>query len=99
MWSIGIYTGASPLRLRPAGGGVNPILQRAHVGDVTAGFVADPFLVRRGGVWNMFFEVLNHATERGEIGLATSSDGFGWTYQQIVLFEPFHLSNPHVFEW
>lgn len=99
MWSIGIYTGASPLRLRPAPGVVNPILTRADVRDVPARFVADPFMVQRGGVWNMFFEVLNQATDRGEIGLATSSDGFGWTYQRIVIAEPFHLSYPYVFEW
>ena len=99
MWSIGIYTGASPLRLRPADGVVNPILTREDVHDAPAGFVADPFMVRRGGVWNLFFEVLNQATDRGEIGLATSSDGFSWTYQQIVIAESFHLSYPYVFEW
>jgi hypothetical protein len=99
MWSIGIYTGASPLRLRPATAVANPILTREDVHDVPARFVADPFMVRRAGVWYMFFEVLNHATDRGEIGLATSSDGLDWTYQQIVLAEPFHLSYPYVFEW
>jgi hypothetical protein len=99
MWSIGIYTGASPLELRPAPGVVNPILTREDVRDVPARFVADPFMVQRGGVWNMFFEVLNQTTERGEIGLATSSDGFSWTYRQIVIAEPFHLSYPCVFEW
>lgn len=98
MWSIGIYSGESPLHLRPAAGVSNPILTRASVRDVPAGFVADPFLVRRGGVSYMFFEVLNQATDRGEIGLATSSDGVNWTYQRIVLAEPFHLSYPYVFE-
>src|SRR5258708_424155 len=99
MWSIGIYTGTSPLELRPASGVVNPILTRADVHDVPARFVADPFMMRRGGIWYMFFEVLNQATDRGEIGLATSSDGLGWTYQQIVLAESFHLSYPYVFQW
>jgi hypothetical protein len=99
MWSIGIYTGASPLELRPAAGVVNPILTRADVHDVPAGFVADPFMLRRGNVWYMFFEVLNQASDRGEIGLATSSDGLSWTYQQIVLAESYHLSYPYVFEW
>jgi len=99
MWSIGIYTGASPLDLGPANGVVNPILTSASVHDVPARFVADPFMVRRDGVWYLFFEVLNQATDRGEIGLATSRDGFVWTYQQIVLAEPFHLSYPYVFEW
>ena len=56
-------------------------------------------MVRAGDTWHMFFEVLNAQTGRGEIGLATSRDGFGWTYRQIVLRESFHLSYPHVFEW
>ena len=99
MWSIGIYTGESPLHLRPAADVANPILTRENVHDVPAGFVADPFMMQRAGVWYMFFEVLNQATGRGEIGLATSSDGSSWTYQQIVLAEPFHLSYPYVFEW
>jgi hypothetical protein len=47
----------------------------------------------------MFFEVMNSDTGRGEIGLATSGDGLRWTYKQIVLREPFHLSYPYVFEW
>src|SRR5712691_1072904 len=99
MWSIGIYTGESPLDLSPAAGVVNPILTRENAQDVPARFVADPFMVRRVGAWYMFFEVFNQATDRGEIGLATSSDGLEWTYRQIVLAEPFHLSYPYVFEW
>jgi hypothetical protein len=47
----------------------------------------------------MFFEVMNRQTRRGKIGLATSENGTKWTYQQIVLAEPFHLSYPYVFEW
>ena len=99
MWSIGIYTGESPLHLRQAADVANPILTRENVHDAPARFVADPFMMQRAGVWYMFFEVLNQATGRGEIGLATSGDGFSWTYQQIVLAEPFHLSYPYVFEW
>jgi hypothetical protein len=99
MWSIGIYTGESPLLLSPAEGVDNPVLTREQVRDVPASFVADPFMVFRDGAWYMFFEVLNRETERGEIGLAISSDGLSWTYRQIVLAEPFHLSYPYVFEW
>lgn len=47
----------------------------------------------------MFFEVMNRRTGKGEIGLATSKNGLKWTYQQIVLAEPFHLSYPYIFEW
>ena len=56
-------------------------------------------MMRVDHTWYMFFEVMNCQNGRGEIGLATSQDGVKWTYQQIVLREPFHLSYPYVFEW
>jgi hypothetical protein len=68
------------------------------VRDITATLVADPFMVVKDGRWFMFFEALNAETNRGEIGLATSRDGFHWNYEQIVLREQFHLSYPHVFQ-
>lgn len=99
MWSIGIYTGDSPFHLQPPAVKPNPVLTCADVFDIPAEFVADPFMVQHGGRWHMFFEVMNGETRRGEIGLATSDDGFSWTYEQIVLNEPFHLSYPYVFAW
>ncbi len=75
------------------------MLTREDVTDVQAAFVADPFMVRGPEGWYMFFEVMNRQTRRGEIGLAVSSDGFAWSYRQIVLKEPFHLSYPYVFAW
>ena len=99
MWSIGIYAGTSPFHLLPPAEISNPVLSHENVSDVPAGFVADPFMVRAGGMWYMFFEVFNEQTDKGEIGLASSRDGLAWTYQQIVLAEPFHLSYPYVFEW
>ena len=99
MWSIAIYLGESPFRLAAAPGVVNPVLTRDQVTDVPAKFVADPFMLKVGGVWFMFFEVMNRETKRGEIGFATSEDGFVWEYQRMVLTEPFHLSYPYVFEW
>lgn len=97
MWSIGIYTGDSPFELRPAAN--NPVLRHTDVTDTVAEFVADPFMLHHNGRWFMFFEVLNRETQRGVIALATSDDGFNWTYRRIVLEEPFHLSYPYVFEW
>jgi hypothetical protein len=47
----------------------------------------------------MFFEVLKADTARGEIALAISEDGYRFSYKQIVLREPFHLSYPYVFKW
>lgn len=97
VWSIGIYGGSSPLTLAPLPGVPNPVLSRDDVCDVPACFVADPFMVRDGGEWHMFFEVMNWRTGRGEIALAGSGDAVRWTYRQRVLAEPFHLSYPHVF--
>src|SRR5690242_233585 len=91
-WSIGIYTGAGPLALGPAANAANPVMTARQVTDVPARFVADPFMVRAGKTWHMFFEVFRADTHRGDIGLATSADGFTWTYRQVVLHEPFHLS-------
>lgn len=98
-WSIGIYTSSSPLDvpLQPFEG--NPVLSNEHVTDIEAVFVADPFMIRNQSVWYMFFEVLNKATNQGDIGYASSNDGFAWSYGKIVIDEDFHLSYPYVFEW
>ena len=96
-WSIGILTGSSPLDLSPVPG--NPVLSHRDVDDIPAEFVADPFLIRRGGTWHLFFEVLNSATGKGDIGLAVSDDASNWQYRGVVLSEPFHLSYPLVFSW
>ena len=95
MWSIAIYKGDSPYKLRPVT--PMPALTKHDVTDVPATFVADPFLIRTDS-WHMFFEVLL-TSNKGEIGLATSDNGLDWTYQQIVLREDFHLSYPYVFKW
>lgn len=98
-WSIGIYTGTSPLDLGPAREAGNPVLTARDVTDVPAGFVADPFMVFDGGTWYMFFEVLNSRKNLGDIGFATSPDGLLWRYGKIVLSERFSLSYPYVFKW
>jgi hypothetical protein len=99
MWSIGIYVGDTPFNLRATTRTNNPVLTLESVSNVDAKFVADPFMVANDAGWYMFFEVLNTQRGQGEIGLATSDNGFDWTYRQIVLTEPFHLSYPYVFEW
>lgn len=98
IWSIGLYSGTSPLQLAPAQGIVNPVLSAGDVVDVPARFVADPFMLRVDGIWHMFFEVMNDISGKGEIGMAISRNGFNWEYQEIVLKEPFHLSYPCVFQ-
>jgi hypothetical protein len=97
-WAIGVYTGSSPLELWP-GRVQNPVLTRQDVTDVPARFVADPFMVRENETWHMFLEVLNEETNQGDIAYATSQDGLNWTYRQVVLDEPFHVTYPYVFDW
>lgn len=99
MWSIGIYSGPSPVNLAPHPGIDNPVLTADDVRDVSAGFVADPFMIRVDDTWFMFLEVLNRDTAKGEIALAKSQDGFAWSYEMVVLSEPFHISYPYVFNW
>jgi hypothetical protein len=98
-WSIAIYTGDSPLHLKPPTNCATPVITRRDVTDIPAAFVADPFMIRAGGVWYMFFETMNRETKKGEIGLAVSEDAMSWRYQSIVLAERYHLSYPYVFEW
>jgi hypothetical protein len=98
-WSIGIYSADEHLNLQPLAGVKNPVLTAKDVTDLKADFVADPFLIHKDGIWHMFFEALRSVDERGIICWATSPDSHHWTYQQIVLEEPFHLSYPYVFEW
>jgi hypothetical protein len=99
VWSIGIYRGDSPFQLAPAQGANNPVLTADDVTDVSASFVADPFMLDVNGTWHMFFEVMNWQRNVGEIGHAVSADCVRWSYQGIVLSEPFHLSYPCVFLW
>ncbi|MBI4534878.1 MAG: hypothetical protein HY708_01280 [Ignavibacteriae bacterium] len=98
-WTIGIYTGSSPLDLTSPPGITNPILTPKHVTDADAVFVADPFIVKEKSQWHMFFEVFNAKSRQGDIAYASSTDGLHWTYQRIVLDEPYHLSYPYVFKW
>jgi hypothetical protein len=98
IWSIGIFSGPSLADLKPTNETDRPVLSAGDVTDIPAQFVADPFMIQTGGVWYMFFEVMNSSRDMGEIGMAISRDGLKWEYQQIVLREPFHLSYPYVFQ-
>ncbi|WP_206602823.1 glucosamine inositolphosphorylceramide transferase family protein [Leptolyngbya ohadii] len=98
-WSIGVYEANDLLVLKPPAQARNPVLTARNVTDISAEFVADPFMLRKDDRWYMFFEALNAIDGLGKIALASSLDGFHWTYHQIVLDEPFHLSYPYVFHW
>ncbi|KAL4451194.1 hypothetical protein ABPG77_009266 [Micractinium sp. CCAP 211/92] len=110
-WSIGIFKGPSPLDLLPleryeprqdthvAWPVANPVLTCASVGDSPSNFVADPFLLRRGDKLYMFYETKSTEQQKGQIGVAVSSDGgMSFQHQAVVLDLPWHLSYPFVFE-
>lgn len=97
-WFVGVYTGPTPFDMHPAKNVKQPVLRGQDVTDYHASFVADPFMVHKNDLWYMFVEVMNAEEGQGDIGLATSRDGFKWDWHSIVLDESFHLSYPQVFE-
>ncbi len=97
-WTIGIYRSDSPFRFNKLQGWINPLFRAEDVSDVDAEFVADPFLVKEGETWNLFFEVYNNDTEQGDLAVATSKNTWIWQYEKVILDEPFHLSYPYVFK-
>jgi hypothetical protein len=98
-WSIGIYTGDSPFTLGAPANVFNPVITANDVSDMRARFVADPFMIHHQGCWYMFFEALDAKTGDGKIACARSSEGLVWSYDKVVLNEPFHLSYPYTFTW
>lgn len=97
-WTIGIYRSNSPFHFNELQGWINPLFRAEDVTDVPAKFVADPFLVREGEAWYLFFEVYNNDTQQGDLAVATSKNTWLWDYQKVILDEPFHLSYPYVFQ-
>lgn len=95
-WSVGLATGSDPLSLKERSSPTNPILTRRDIPAPPTSFVADPFLVQDGERWNIFFELFNTESNRGELGVAESSDLKSWKFRKVVLAEPFHLSYPYV---
>lgn len=98
IYSVGLVRGPSPLHLALERRTRNPVISAGMVNDMDAGFVADPFWIRRDGSWWMFFEAWNNHAHKGEIACAWSADGLNWEYVGRVLRERFHLSYPYVFE-
>jgi len=96
-WAIGIYEGVSPLELFPPKDITNPVLTAKEVTDISARFVADPFMIQNEAGYHLFFEVLNDKRNTGEIAYAFSNNGLQWKYRKVILRERFHLSYPYVF--
>ncbi|NDC37294.1 MAG: hypothetical protein EBZ48_04495 [Proteobacteria bacterium] len=98
LWSVGILEGPDLLHMEQATQLRRPAFTAADIHSPPTAFVADPFLVKNGDGYLLFFEMMNKLSGRGEIGVAESADGKSWKYMQQVLVEPFHLSYPLVFE-
>jgi len=98
-WTIGIYTGPSPLELSPPTNVRNPVLTGADVKDLKVDTLAHPFMVVEGSRYFMFFTAKDLKTDKGGIGMAESPNGLEWRYRHIVIHEPFVLSHPYVFKW
>lgn len=86
----------APVRVEPHPDADNPVLTAADVDDVShVSFVADPFVVRTGGRYHLFFEVksrerrsllgLGDTSPAFDVAHATSEDGLDWTYEGVVL--------------
>ncbi len=99
VWTIGIYEGDTPLDIHPSARRPVPLFNEESMKDLKIRVMADPFLIREGGAWHLFFEVMGEKTEKGAIGHAASQDLVHWSYGGVVLDEPFHLSYPCVFRW
>ena len=99
-WAIGIYTGASPLRLSALPRAVNPMLTAPQVHDLkNVNTLAHPFMVIEGSHYYMFFTTKYLKTEESGIGLAESDNGRVWHYKHLVIKEPYTLAYPDVFKW
>ena len=97
-WTIGIYRSDSPFHFNKLQGWTNPRFRAEDVTDVRANFVADPFLIKEGKTWNLFFEVYNNDTKQGDLAVATSKNTWIWNYKKVIIDESFHLSYPYVFK-
>lgn len=97
-WTIGIYRSDSPFHFNELQGWINPLFKAEDVTDVSAKFVADPFLIKEGQTWDLFFEVYNNETKQGDLAVATSTNTWTWKYEKLIIDEPFHLSYPYVFK-
>lgn len=98
-WTVGILTGPSPFELGEPAEIVNPVLTGFDATDIALDIAAHPFMLARDSMFYMFFTGKNEAAHTGGIGSATSRDGLHWTYNRLVIDEPYDLAYPFVFEW
>ena len=102
IWTIGIYTGRSPLQLSPPAHVKNPVLTGADVTDMTdlkIDTVAHPNLVLFNSRYYLFFTAKELKADKGGIGLAESANGLDWKFRWTAIREPFVLADPYVLQW
>src|SRR5947209_4136107 len=69
LWTIGIYTGPSPLQLSPPSSVRNPVLRGADVKDLKVDTLAHPFMLIEGSRYYLFFTAKDHKTDKSGIGM------------------------------
>lgn len=94
-WSVAVFPSEKLLSFDVP---TSATLSREDLCDGKPCDLADPFILRKDDRWYLFFEHIPPETHVGKIAVATSSDARHWSYEGIVLDEPFHLSFPYVFE-
>jgi len=95
---ISIFEGSNIYDLMPRLN--NPVFTGDGVTDAQVSSVADPFLIKKGDKWYMFFEAYQWAIHKGVIAYAESEDDcYTWKYGKIILDKPWHQSFPCVFEY
>ena len=106
-WAVGIYEGTSPTELAPSKTITNPIFTihginrfDSDVRKMVAVHIFDPFVTRHENKHYMFFELCGFTNFKYscDIAYASSDDGLKWSYEGIILDEPFKLSYPNVFQ-
>jgi len=96
-WSIGIYEGSSPFKLKAQTNIQNPVLTGKECDD--SPYIADPFMIIKDKKYYLFFERMSRINDEGDIAYAESTDLQKWQYKKIIIDEKFHLSYPNVFKW
>lgn len=97
-WTIAALHGGNPLSLKEPPRANNPVITAVDVTDFDADIVAHPFISKKGDQFYMFFTAKYGPKDEGGIGLAESSDGIDWKYNQMVVKEDFVLSYPYIIE-
>lgn len=95
-WRVGwrLVDNGDVLSRQDLGGAAWNVLESPH-----DHFYADPFPIQRNGRNYLFFEDLDHKTQKGVISVVEMGASGPTGPVELVLEEPWHLSYPFLFEW